>query len=1343
MIPAISYPPELPVSQRRDDIAAAIRDHQVVVVAGATGSGKTTQIPKICLELGRESIGHTQPRRIAARTIAERIAEELGTQLGGLVGYQVRFTDKVGKDTRIKLMTDGILLNEIHHDRTLKKYDTIIIDEAHERSLTVDFLLGYLKQLLPSRPDLKVIITSATIDPESFARHFADAAGEPAPIIEVSGRTYPVEIRYRPLRPDPPDDEDDLDDRSLRDREAIVSKGTQPVKPPSRRAPRSSGSEGGSNDGLDLFDGINAALDELARESSGDVLVFLSGENEIRDAEDAIRSRISTGSISEGTEVLPLYGRLSSADQHKVFGTAGAGTRRRIVLATNVAETSLTVPGIRYVIDAGTARISRYSVRSKIQRLPIEPISQASANQRSGRSGRTSDGIAIRLYSEDDFESRPEFTQPEILRTNLAAVILQMISLGLGDIAEFPFLQPPDARGVKDGLDLLTELGAIRSGPLRDGLRPPQGTDTSRSLRDREAIVSKGSQPEITKIGRQLAGMPIDPRLGRMVIESGRHGVTREVMAIVAGLSIQDPRERPLEKRPQADQAHARFTDKTSDFITLLNLWNYTRRKEKELSSSAFRRLCRAEYLNYLRIREWGDVYRQLKRMAKQLGLTVNESRGGATGADAAAVHRSLLAGLLSQIGIRDEQKGDKKKQQRGDYLGARQVRFTIFPGSALAKKQPPELMSAELVETSRRFARMNAAIDLSWAEPIAGDLAKKSHSEPHWEKRQGSAVVYERVTLYGVPIVARRRVQLSRIDPELARELFIRHALVEDDGAPDSWRVGGNRKNSAFDFLRTNDALRHDLAEVEERTRRRDILFDDEAVFGFYARILPAEVTDVRAFESWWKAARAETPDLLTMTRKELAADDPLPEEAEQRLEGGYPEFWHQGDQRLTLSYRFEPGAGDDGVTVQVPIALLPRLEPTGFDWQVPGFRAELVAALIKSLPKAIRRNVVPAADWANRLLLDAPEEGSDGVSLREYLAAQIQRQTYTPVSVDDFDLDRLPAHLQMTFAVIGENGKRVAASKDLDGLKHKLSSRTRESVAKAHVHTPNAVERGGITSWDFGELPRVLDTTQSGNTIRAYPALVDEGASVAIRLMATPGDQAREHRKGVLRMLQLAVPAPTGYVQEHVTTAEKLALARNPYPSMNALYADCLLACAAEVLGERDIRSPSEFAVVRDKLSATIVDSLFAAIGLVSTVLTSARDAEKAISTASNIALIAPLADAREQLGALVFPGFVGRTGLAQLRRLPVYLAGITHRVAKLAENPNRDRAWLTEVQTATERYRAAGGELPQHPDARSALTHVRWLLEELRLSLFAQHLPTVEQVSLKRISKLLSDL
>ncbi|MEO7005807.1 MAG: ATP-dependent RNA helicase HrpA, partial [Terrimesophilobacter sp.] len=848
----MNYPPELPVSQRREEIARAIRDNQVVILAGETGSGKTTQLPKICLELGRKSIGHTQPRRLAARTIAERIAEELGEEVGGLVGYQVRFTDHVGPRTQIKLMTDGILLNEINRDRMLRKYDTIIIDEAHERSLTIDFLIGYLKQLLPKRPELKLIITSATIDPESFSRHFADDAGRPAPIVEVSGRTFPVEIRYRPLVAETAADEDE----------------TEPAP-------------------IDPLDAINSALDELGRESDGDVLVFLSGESEIRDTEDAIKARISKGSISQNTEVLPLYGRLSSADQHRVFRPSTMpGVRRRIVLATNVAETSLTVPGIKYVIDAGTARISRYSVRSKIQRLPIEAISQASANQRSGRSGRTSDGIAIRLYSEEDFLSRPEYTEPEILRTNLAAVILQMISLGLGDIAGFPFLQPPDSRGIKDGLDLLAELGAV----------------------------GHGAQPVITKIGKQLAQLPIDPRLARMVIESGKHGVTREVIAIVAALSIQDPRERPLEKRPQADTAHARFTDPTSDFLTLLNLWNYLKGTEKELSGNQFRRLCRSEYLNFLRVREWADVYRQLKRMAKPLGLTVGDASANGVG-----IHRSLLAGLLSQIGIKDLAKDAKKKQ--GDYIGARQIRFTIFPGSALVKKQPNEIMTAELVETSRLFARMNAAIDLSWAEALAGDLAKHSYGEPHWEKKQGSVVAYERVTLYGVPIVARRRVQYARVDPEQARELFIRHALV--DGDWDLTRI--DQRISAFD--RANRALRKQLIEVEERTRRRDILYDDEAVFEFYDRHIPADVNTQRGFEKWWKHALAQTPDWLTMTRENLIEATKAPVTAVP--ENAYPETWQHDDQQLSLRYRFEPGAEDDGVTVLVPIALLASLRP------------------------------------------------------------------------------------------------------------------------------------------------------------------------------------------------------------------------------------------------------------------------------------------------------------------------------------------------------------------------------------------------------------------------------
>ncbi|MCU1514627.1 MAG: hrpA, partial [Microbacteriaceae bacterium] len=1221
--PVITYPPELPVSLRRNDIAEALAHHQVVIVAGATGSGKTTQLPKILLELGKKSIGHTQPRRIAARTIAERISEELGQPLGGIVGYQVRFTDTVGKDTRVKLMTDGILLNEIHRDRDLKKYDAIIIDEAHERSLTVDFLLGYLKQLLPRRPDLTVVITSATIDPESFSRHFADAEGNGAPIIEVSGRTFPVEIRYRPLVADVALDEDD---ESEPDRDPI--------------------------------EGITAAIDELGREGDGDVLVFLSGENEIRDAEEAIRGRNLAG-----TEVLPLYGRLSSAEQHRVFESSRTpGIRRRIVLATNVAETSLTVPGIRYVIDAGTARISRYSVRSKVQRLPIEAISQASANQRSGRSGRTSDGIAIRLYSEEDFARRPEYTEPEILRTNLAAVILQMISLGLGDVAAFPFLQPPDSRGVKDGLDLLRELGAVTSAN------------------------------EITRVGKQLTQLPIDPRLARMVVESKQHGTTREVMAIVAGLSIQDVRERPLEKRPQADQAHARFVDPTSDFLTLLILWKYLEVKQRELTGNAFRRMCRSEYLNYLRVREWKDVVRQLERMAKPLGLVV-----GSPSVNPNGIHRSLLAGLLSQLGIRDVAKKD--------YVGARQVRFSVFPGSALAKKQPAEIMTAELVETSRLFARTNAAIDLAWAEPIAGDLVKRSYGEPHWEKKQGAAVAYERVTLYGVPIINRRRVQFSRVDPAYARELFIRNALVDGDWDID--RLG--KQVGAFD--RANRQLRKELAELEERTRRRDILYDDEAVFEFYHRRIPHDVATQRDFETWWKKTLQQTPGLLTMTAETLV-DEPEPEQVE-LVEASYPSTWQQGDQQYALSYRFEPGAEDDGVTVSVPLALLASLKPDGFDWQVPGLREELVTALIRALPKAIRRNVVPAGDWAKRLVAELPPEAGTS-SLKQTLAEAIRRLTYVAVTEADFEGERVPSHLTVTFSVVDESGKVVGSGKNLDKLQQQLKVKVRESVARASATPKSDLERGGLTGWDFDELPQTLDTKVGGNTIRAYPALVDDGASVAIRLMATPQDQASSHRVGVRRMLQLAIPSPVSYVQEHLTHAEKLTLAKSPYRTTAELFADCLAACIDAVLAGQPVWTRAEFEAARDRVSATVLDDMFAAVSLVSSVLAASGEAEKAIKQASNVALLSPLSDAREQLNSLVYPGFVGVTGLSQLRRLPVYLAGITYRIGKLAENLGRDRVWMSEVQQATERYTASGGMLPLSPEAEPRIIRARWLLE-----------------------------
>ncbi|MCS5518441.1 ATP-dependent RNA helicase HrpA [Curtobacterium flaccumfaciens] len=1276
-LPVITYPPELPVSQRRDDIAAAIRDNQVVIVAGATGSGKTTQLPKICLELGREHIGHTQPRRIAARTIAERVAEELGGgELGGLVGYQVRFTDKVSSETRVKLMTDGILLNEIHFDRDLKRYDTIIIDEAHERSLTIDFLLGYLKRLLPRRPDLKLIITSATIDPESFSKHFDDA-----PIIEVSGRTYPVEIRYRPLVAE--DQDDDADDES-----------------DSR-----TGDSGNAADDRDTLQGITDALDELAQEDPGDVLVFLSGENEIRDAQDAIE-----GKRYPGTEVLPLYGRLSAADQHRVFERRHTpGIRRRVVLATNVAETSLTVPGIKYVIDTGTARISRYSPRAKVQRLPIEAISQASASQRSGRAGRTSAGIAIRLYSEDDFGRRPEYTDPEILRTNLAAVILQMISLGFGDIESFPFLQPPDSRGVKDGLDLLRELRAVD----QDG--------------------------RITKSGRQLTRLPIDPRLGRMVLEAGRQGVGREVIAIVSALSIQDPRERPLEKRAHADQLHARFADPTSDFLTLLNLWNHIEDQQEELSSSAFRRLCKAEFLNYLRIREWQDLYRQLSRAAKQVDVRVGQSRSD----DGDAVHRALLAGLLSQIGLRDREKRD--------YLGSRNTRFVVFPGSVLAKKQPDAVMAAELVETSRLFARTVGRIDPAWVEPLAGDLLKRTYGEPHWEKKQGAVVAHERVTLFGVPIVQRRRVQYSRIDPEHSRELFIRHALVEGE-----WE-----SQQAFD--RANRKLRKELEQLEERTRRRDILLDDENVYEFYDARIPADVATTRDFEGWWRATRREQPDLLTMRRSDLL-DESAAEAAEDDVE--YPTQWRSGDQRLAIQYRFEPGAQDDGVSVQVPLALLPRMREEGFDWQVRGLRKELVTALIKSLPKHIRKNVVPAADWAEKIVAelpdDAPTEPTE--SFRATLAKAIQRMTYVPVSESDFDLSRVPAHLLPTWAVVDERGRRVETGKDLSALQTKLKDRTQQSVASAtakgagrtggaaRVASAGAgrpLEQSGLTAWPDQDLPQTLDTKQAGGVIRAYPSLVEEGtgpkATVGVQLLATPSDRVVRMPAGVRRLVMHAVPSPVSYIQSHLTAQEKLALAASPYPSTAALFDDVLAAVVDAGIRRAHpdglVFTKAEFQAVRDAVSASVVDTMFTAVSEVAAVLAAQRSAERALKQANSMSLLAALSDMRQQMERLVFPGFVAVAGLDRLRRIRVYLQGIEARVQKLLQNPGRDATWMREVTVATDRYTDAGGTFPPAVGAHPELVHARWMFEEFRLSLFAQELGTAETVSLQRITKALT--
>jgi ATP-dependent helicase HrpA len=1308
----ISYPPELPVSGARDEIARAIRDHQVVIVAGATGSGKTTQLPKIALELGRERIAHTQPRRLAARTIAERVAEELEVPLGGVVGYKVRFTDKVSDETRIALMTDGILLNEIHRDRTLSRYDTIIVDEAHERSLNVDFLLGYLRQLLPQRPDLKVIITSATIDPESFARHFASADGEPAPIIEVSGRTFPVEIRYRPLTGTATAaDEDDPD--------AAAAEGY---------------------DAEDEVSAIVAALRELDREAPGDVLVFLPGEAEIRDAADAVRGAFRDQRAP--TEVLPLYGRLSAAEQHRVFERSTvAGLKRRVILSTNVAETSLTVPGIKYVIDTGTARISRYSNRAKVQRLPIEAISQASAQQRSGRAGRTSPGIAIRLYGEDDFARRPEFTEPEILRTSLASVILQALALDFGDIQRFPFLTAPDSRGVKAATDLLVELGAV--------------------------VVGRDGSPRLTRVGRDIARLPIDPRFARMLVEAHRNGTQAEVLAIVSGLSIQDVRERPEEQREQADQAHARFADPTSDFLTLLNLWNHLQEKQAELGSSAFRRLCRAEFLNYVRVREWFDVHRQLRGLASGLGGRGERRRpraerdpdaaaapggavpgGAAPGGAADAVHQAVLSGLLSQIGVLDERDKAGDGRRGAEYRGARGVRFSVFPGSVLRKRRAKAVMAAELVETSRLFARTVAQIDPAWAESLAGDLAKRQVSEPHWSKDAGAAVAYEKVTLYGVEIVPRRRIQFARVDRPAARELFVRHALVEGEWDP------SRLPQSLTAFLRQNHELRRRLEKLEERERRRDILAGDEAVFAFYDARIPADVFDVRSFEAWWRDALSRQPKLLTMRESDLIEGQATADARE------FPTRWTQGDQTLNLAYRFEPGAPDDGVTVVVPLALLAALEPVGFDWQVPGLRSELITALLRALPKAIRRHVVPAADWAEKLAAElegaGPEDhaGRPPRSLREALAARIQRVANQPVSAADFELDRVPAHLGMSFRAVDERGRTLASDRDLRALQDRLAGRARQSVARsldreARRAAPAEVagarpvlERAGLTDWDLDDLPEVVDTRVAGGVVRGYPALIDEGSSVALRVEATPDRAAAATRRGVRRLLLLQVPSPVSYVQQHLTANEKLALAASPYPSAKALIEDCRAAVADAVLDRSGAlpRTRAAFEALKAEVTRGSVDDVFACVSLVARILTAAREVERGLKRSSSMALLGPLGDLRAQLAGLIHPGFVSATGLARLQHLPRYLEGAKVRLEALPDNPGRDRAWMTEFERAAAAFTEAGGAIPLAPDAPAHLVRARWLLEELRVGLFAQRLGTAEQVSVQRIQKAL---
>ncbi|MGX9517370.1 ATP-dependent RNA helicase HrpA [Vibrio mediterranei] len=1222
--PTINYPELLPVSQKKDEIAEAIENNQVVIVAGETGSGKTTQLPKICSELGRGQfglIGHTQPRRLAARSVANRIAEEMETSLGEFVGYKVRFNDQISENTQVKLMTDGILLAEIQHDRFLNQYDTIIIDEAHERSLNIDFILGYLRELLPKRPDLKIIITSATIDPERFSKHFNDA-----PIIEVSGRTYPVETRYRPL----------------------------------------SGDDDGDRDQLE---GIFEAVDELCDGGLGDILIFMNGEREIRDTADALAKR-----NLRDTEIVPLYARLSAGEQNKIF-QPHAG--RRIVLATNVAETSLTVPGIKYVIDPGTARISRYSYRTKVQRLPIEPVSQASANQRKGRCGRVEEGICIRLYSEEDFESRPEFTDPEILRTNLASVILQMTALGLGDIEAFPFVEAPDKRNIQDGVRLLEELGAIND-------------------------KAKDPKKRLTPIGRKLARLPIDPRLARMVIEAPRLGCLKEVMVIASALSIQDPRERPSDKQQSSDDKHKRFFDKESDFLTFVNLWDYIQKQQKALSGNQFRKQCKQDYLNYLRVREWQDVYFQIHQAMREMDEKLNQEPGSYQ-----SVHTALLVGLLSHIGVKD--------QEKNEYQGARNARFHIFPASGLFKKQPKWIMSAELVETSKLWGRIIAKIQPEWIEPLAKHLIKRSYSEPHWSKKRAAVMAHEKVMLYGVPIVPKRLVNYGAIDPVLSRELFVRSALVEGD-----WET----KHA---FFKQNRKLLQEVEELEHKSRRRDILVDDDELFDFYDQRVGTEVVSGRHFDTWWKKASQKNKELLNFEKEMLFKGD-----ASHVTDLDYPNFWHQGGFKLKLSYQFEPGEDSDGVTVHIPLPILNQIDSEGFDWQIPGLRHELVVSLIKALPKTLRKNFVPAPNYADAFLarvtpMEAP--------LLDALEKELRRMTGVEVLRDDWNLEQLPDHLKITFRAVDHRNRKLKENRNLYELKESLKDKVQQTLSKV---ADDDIEQQGLHTWSFGELPKVYSQKRGGFDVKAYPALVDNKDSVEIKLFETEVEQEQVMKEGQRRLLLLNVPSPIRYLHTNLPNKSKLGLYFNPYGKVLDLIDDCI-SCGIDKLIEGQgglVWDADKFEQLKEYVRGELGDTVVDIAQQVETILTTAFNINKKLKGRVDLTMVFALSDIKAQIEGLIFKGFATECGWKRLPDILRYLKAIEKRMEKLPIDPNRDRMHMLKVESVTQDYKELLNKIPKGMKIPENVKEIRWMLEELRVSYFAQQLGTPYPVSDKRV-------
>ncbi|HWP01321.1 MAG TPA: ATP-dependent RNA helicase HrpA [Methylococcus sp.] len=1227
-VPKLEFPEDLPVSARRAEIREALEDNQVIIVCGETGSGKTTQLPKICLEAGRGLggwIGHTQPRRIAARSVAARIAAELGQPLGQAVGYKVRFHDQTQPQSLIKLMTDGILLAETQGDRFLYQYDTLIIDEAHERSLNIDFLLGYLKWLLPRRPELKLIITSATIDPERFSRHF-----DGAPVLEVTGRTYPVEIRYR--SPLPELEEKDETDRG--EQQAILD-----------------------------------AVDELVRERTGDLLIFLSGEREIRDTAETLRKHHPAD-----CEILPLYSRLAVADQEKVFQPHG---RRRIILATNVAETSLTVPGISGVIDTGYARVSRYSHRSKLQRLPIEKISRASANQRAGRCGRVGPGICIRLYSEDDFLKRPEFTDPEILRTNLAAVILQMKALNLGDIRDFPFVQAPDPRLIRDGLKTLQEI---------------------------HALDEKG---QLTELGRKLARLPLDPRLGRILLAAAEENCLAEIAVIVAALSIPDPRERPAEHAQAADQKHARWRHPDSDFLALWNLWNEYQEQRAHRSGNQLRQYCRENFLSHLRMREWRDLHQQILEVIKgELGLRVNQ-----VPADYGAIHRALLTGLLCHVAFR---------QDRNEYVGVRGQKLQIFPGSFLFKSKPLWIVAAEQVETSKVYARTVAKIEPEWIEQCAAHLLKRQYYEPHWERKTARVAVHERTSLFGLTIQSGRTVPYEGIDPAGAREIFIRSALVRMD------------YDSKAPFLLHNRRLLEEADYVQQKERRVDLLVDEEELYRFFDERIPPEVVNGVTFEAWRRRVERSDPDLL-----KLKSEDVTRRQAALGGDEDFPDLLTVGTSRLRLEYRFEPGHEDDGVTAILPLHLLNQLDPEPFRWLVPGLFREKLIALIKSLPKTFRIHFVPAPDHADRVLPILNYRQGD---LYLELARALKKTGGLAPPTSAFDETVLPEHLRMNFAVVDENHVVIARSRDLGQLKARYgveAGRNFQDIAR------QGLAFSGRRAWDFGDLPCRYEGEVEGQALWGFPAIVDEGETVGVRIFDLPETARIHHEFGLIRLFRLALAKEIKYLRKSLplNPAHELLHRQLPAPAwgfpadkkQQELREDLVDRVVAVVFldGRPELRTESEFAKRLEECRADLVGKANEVSGLVTRIF----DGYAAIrSTLKSLSDGPALQDVQEQLGRLVYSGFVAVTPYQHLLNVPRYLKAVQYRLEKFRQDPARDRRQQEELMPYWPDYWKSVADVKESmPPERDEF---RWALEEFRVSLFAQHLKTAYPISAKRL-------